>query len=488
MNLIKSTTLVAILIASSVQLRAQEVSFKLGGGTKPKLEKQSELNNFSVGGNSYFVTSNMELGAMTYYVESYTSSGSAGMQTKIDIPVGSMKDAFGLEGILGLGDQAYALVGNLNKASGKYTLTIRSIDNSGKVGTTETELMAMSYEKMMNAGFYNYSVSPDQNTLLISGLKPFEKGQTAKLKLTLFDKALKSTGSTDIELPGEDSKNKALSVHVANDGSVYVIKRSSDKIGEIVLQAYHVDMATGKLHEFALELTAPSYINSYHTAFSDKNELIIAGTYYNRQKVTVGEPKTNGIFCFIHKNQQDKLMTNFPLDAPVENLTARKVLVNGNTIYIAAEQFKEERVSPPSGSTSAFDYQYNFTHKNLYVIGIDSDGKRKFELNMPRNLSARNVNHHCVSAYFISNGKFNMVYNDERSKFTKNAGHASLIPYVVQISNDGLMTPGVAMIEKNKLPMEYILHTAKYIPTADGQINFLMNNSDENKLVMLYIK
>lgn len=491
MNLIKSTTVAAMLISSSANLMAQEVTFTLGGETTSKLVKQSKLDNFSLGGNSYFVTSYMESATMTYYVESYSDNGTAGMQGKLDVPVGVFNNSYGIDGVVGFGDQVYVLVEHLHKDAGKNTLSIRPVEGSGKVSSTDTELMVMTFEKMMNSGFYESSVSPDKNTLLISGQLPYVKDQQAKVKLALFDKTLKSIVSTEITLPGEDTKNKQLAVRVANDGSVYVIKRSMNKIGEIVLAAYQVDMKAGTLKEYAIDLTAPSYIYTYETAISDNNELIVAGTYYNRTTVTVGEKKAAGIFYFTNKNKSEKLMTNFPLDTPVDNLTARKILVNGNTIYLAAEQFKEERLDPPAsaaGTSAAFDYHYNLIHKNEYVIGIDAEGKRKFELNIPKNFTARDIDHQYVSAYFISNGKFTMVYNDERQKFTTESYHASLIPSVVQINNDGLMTPGVPFIDKIKLPYDHVLYTSKYVQTADGQINFLLGKNETSKFVKISIK
>jgi hypothetical protein len=63
-----------------------------------------------------------------------------------------------------------------------------------------------------------------------------------------------------------------------------------------------------------------------------------------------------------------------------------------------------------------------------------------------------------------------------------------LIPSVVQINNDGLMTPGVPFIDKIKLPYDHILYTSKYVQTADGQINFLLGKGEGSKFVKVSIK
>jgi len=493
MRLIQQTTLAVLALSCSTAM-AQEVSFTQAGETKTKMEKHSTLDNFRVGGTNYFVTSYMESATMTYYVESYSDNGGALSQTKLEIPVGSFNNSFNLDGVVGLGDQVYALVEHMVKETKKYTLSIRPIEGSGKVSATDTELMTMPFEKVMNSGFYESSVSPDKNMLLISGQLAYDKELEARFKLALFDKSLKSVVETEVKLPGEDTKNKQVEVVLANDGSVYLIKRSMNKIGEIVLAAYQVDMKAGTVKEYVIELTAPSYIYTYETALSDNNELIIAGTYYNRATVSVGEKKAMGIFFFTNKNKQENVTSNFLLDTPVENLTARKILVNGNTIYLAAEQFKEERIDPPAsaaGSVAALDYNYNLIHKNEYIIGIDMDGKRKFELNLAKNFSVRNFDHQYVSAYFISGGKFTLVYNDQQQKFKDlitETGHGSLIPVVVQITNDGLMQPGVPMIEKIKLPYDQVLQTAKYVQLSDGEVIFLTLKSEMDRFTKLTIK
>lgn len=491
MKLFQKTTIAALLFVCSTGLNAQEISFTQGGETATILKKQSTLENFSVSGNSYYVTSYMESASMVYYLESFTDNGAALIQTKLEIPVGVFNNSYGIDGVVGFGDQAYALVEHINKEAGKITMSIRSIDNGGKVSATDTELMVYSFEKVMNSGFYESSVSPDKNILAISGQLPFVKEQQAKVKLALFDKSLKAMVETEVSIPGEDTKNKQITVVVANDGSVYLMKRSMNKIGEIVLAAYQVDMKAGTVKEYSIDLTAPSYIYTYETALSANNELIIAGTYYNRTTVTVGEKKANGIFFFTNKNKQEKVLSNFPLDKPVDNLSARKILVNGNTIYLAAEQFKEERIDPPAsaaGTAAAFDYHYNLIHKNEYVIGMDLDGKRKFELNLAKDFSVRDIDLQYISAYFISNGKFTVIYNDQRQKYTTESGHNNLIPVVVQINNDGLMLPGIPLIDKLKLPYEYVLNTSKYVQSTDNQINFLMGRNEASKFLKVTLK
>ena len=487
MNLLKNLGSAIAILSCSVNGIAQEVTLTQGGETSTIIKKQSSLNNFAANGNSYFVTSYSESASRVYYLESFSSTGTAQIQTKLDIPGGVFNESFSIEGVLGMSNQAYVLVGNMSKSKSSNTLSIRPIENSGSVSSSDTKLMSITYEKMMNSGNYEYSVSPDQKKLLVAGVLPFVKEMEAKVKLAVFDESLKTITETEVKLPGADTKNKQIDVRVANDGTVYLIKRTSSKNGEIVLQAYMADMKSGSVKEFTMELTAPSYIYTYVTSISNNNELIVAGTTYTRATVSTGEKKATGIFYFTNKNKEENVLSAFSLDAPVENLTARKLLLSGNTIFLAAEQFKEERIDPPTGTTN-FDYNYTLIHKKEYIIGMDSDGKRKFELNLAKDFSVRNTDHQHSSAYFICNDKFTIIYNDQRQKYTTDSGYNSLIPIVVQITTDGLMQPAVPFIDKLKLPYDYVVQTAKCVQTGDDHMNFLMNKGEKNKFLKVTLK
>ena len=61
MKSIQSTGLAIALTACSFGLNAQEVSFTQGGEAATISHKQSYLDNFQVGGNSYYVTSFMRI-------------------------------------------------------------------------------------------------------------------------------------------------------------------------------------------------------------------------------------------------------------------------------------------------------------------------------------------------------------------------------------------------------------------------------------------
>lgn len=489
MTILKRTCAAFCMIFATYASQAQTVTVTQGGQTKFVQKKNSETMNFTTGGNSAFVTSYFEQAMTKYYVEGFGGNGTAQAQRELEVSPGVFNNSYGIDEVVALGGKMYALVEHLDKPAGKNTLTARLIETSGAVSKDETELMSFAFEKTMNSGF-NYSVaSEDQSKLAIVALLPYEKEMSAKLKISVYDKDLKKISSSDVTFPGEDTKNKNLKVAVANDGTVYIIKQTSMKNGEMILTVYQ-HSGTADLKEYTFELTAPNYFTNYAYSTTSAGELVIAGTYYERKTVTTGDRKISGIFYFTNKGKSEKVFKSFPLDAPVENLTARKVLINGNTIFLAAQQYKEEKINPPSAaaaSAASYDYSYNYTYKNEYVIAMDADGNKKFELTMQRDLQARDFDKQFLSAYHIVNGKFTMIYNDQTKKYTENSGYSYLVPVLVQITNDGLMQSPVVFIDKLKLHDYQVIYPAYSVQKSANEISLLTRSGELSQLVTLKI-
>jgi len=297
--------------------------------------------------------------------------------------------------------------------------------------------------------------------------------------------------TAEITIPGEDTKNKSMSILVANDGTVYFVRKTMSKIGELILTAYQYSAGSKEVKEYTMELTAPLYFDTYTSSVNQNNELIIAGTYYKRQTVTAGEKMTQGIFYFTNKGKSEKVLNSFALDQPVENLSARKILVNGNTIFLATEQFKEEKITPPAsaaGTAAALDYSYNYSHKNEYVVAFEADGSKKFVLKLDKDFAARDFDKQYYSAYFICNEKFTVIYNDQTKKYTEESGYNYLMPVLVQITNDGLMQSPVTFTDKLKLPLGFVLHPGNAVQNASNQLTMLMKNVELSQYVNLTIE
>jgi hypothetical protein len=492
MKHLKKIQLGFCLALSTVTLTAQVVTLAKGGQTEIKQVIGSDPVNFFANGDHYFFEVYMERAMMNYHLQSFDSKGGFLANTALEVSVGVLNNSYSIDQVIGFGNKAYAMVEHLDKPAGKNTLLARTIDNMGKVSTSEVEVMSIPFEKTMNSGFNYTSVSSDNKTMAVVGEMIYVKEQPAQYKIALFDQELKKTKEGTITIAGENTKNKSISQVVANDGTVYIIKKGMTKKGEITLNVYQwLPETPSEYKEYTLEVVEPNQFYNYSYAVNSSNELIISGLYYERKTFSAGEKKAVGVFYFTNKGKSEKVFKTFALDAQVDNLTSRKLLINGNTIFLTAEQYKEERITPPAsaaGSLAALDYHYNYIHKSEFVIAMDNEGTKKFQLELNKDFTARDFDKPFFSSYNIVNGKLTIVYNDQAKKYVKDDYNYSYqIPVLVQITNDGLMQSPVVLKNELKLEQYYILNPTYSLQTSNNQISFLMGNNQFYKFVGLKI-
>jgi hypothetical protein len=72
---------------------------------------------------------------------------------------------------------------------------------------------------------------------------------------------LKKIKEGTINLPGENTKNKSMSQLVANDGTVYLIRKGMTKKGEITLTVYQwLPEKPSEVTEYIIEVVEPNQI------------------------------------------------------------------------------------------------------------------------------------------------------------------------------------------------------------------------------------
>jgi hypothetical protein len=470
--------------------QAQKITLTKGGQTASDKEKGTEPLNFISNGDHYFMSKYFAKGIMNFELRSFDGKGQPLTNKKLEVSVGSFNNSFGIDDIAGMSTKVYALVEHLDKPSGKNTMTARAMDNRGNIAENGVDVMSFPFEKTMNSGFNTSSVSPDAKTLAVVGELPFEKEQPAKFKIAVYDEQLKKLKEGEITLPGENTKNKNMTPLVANDGTVYLIKKTMTKKGETTLAVYQWS-AGADVKEYTLELTPPLNIFTYTYTVNSANEFIVCGTTYERKTFTAGDKQAVGIFYFTNKGKTEKLFKTFNLDAPVDNLTARKILINGNTVFLAAEQYKEERISAPpatAGTAASFDYNYDYTHQSEYIIAMDAEGNKKFQLPLAKNFKARDFDKPYYAGYYIVNGKLIVIYNDQTMKYIKNDSYyQNQVAVLVQITNDGLMQPPVVFKNELKLDQYYALYPSVSVQDSANQLSFLMGNNEYLKFLSIKI-
>lgn len=480
-------------ISSTFSLNAQNVTLTKGSSTNSFEDKaESQTLNFTAGETRYFINKNFEMANMDYQLKSFNSKGMLLADTKMHIERGVMGNTYSIDDVIHFGTSAYTLVRHTEKGNQKNTLLARVIDNLATISEKETELIDFHIEKMMNPGQFHSSISPDNKTMAILGELPYAKDQSAALKIALYDPSLKKIKEGEVTLPGEDTKNKTLHLKVANDGTVYIIKRTTTRIGEIALKIYQWSAKNPTdLKEYVIETSEPNQIFNYVYEVNQNNEIIVSGLIYIRKTLSMNDVKATAAFYFTNKNKSEKVFTTFNLDGNVDNLTARKILVNDNTVFLIAEQYKSEKLPIPAGTPAGTKTveNFNYTHQGEYVIAMDFDGNKKFQLNVGKNFTARNFDKQYYSAYFICNDKLTIVYNDQKSKYKENyTSEYEIVPVLVQITNDGLLQSPVVFIENPKMEVDYVLYPSYVVQDTPNQLSFLMKKNSTMNLLTIKIE
>lgn len=482
----KNGIILLLFVATSCfnKMNAQTLTVTRGGSGEFATIKDARPINIVNGGNRFFITKNWKSAMMNFVQTTFDSEGKYVAGTKLEIAGGDMKNAFGIHSVLNFSGKNWALVENTNKTTSKNSLFAREIDTKGTVAKEETELMSFTYEKMMNSGFHFSSVSPDQTKLAIMGLFPYEKDQSAKGKLHIFDQQLKKTKEIEFTLPGEDTKNKTLFIKVANDGTFYILKRTTARNGEVELTVLQWNEKTSSFSEYAIDLVAPLYPTSYSVALNSDNEIIVAGVYRKRVTISAGEPMYNGIFYYNNKGKTENIMNKIEFDSPIENLEMRDIILNGDIVYITTEQYISKRDDTPANTTT-IEYNYTYTRKSNFVFGINkSDGMKKFQVELAKNSVSRNTDLQDETAYFICGGKLTAIYNDEHKKYVTN--EYGKTPVLVQITNDGLMQSPVVF--KDKLKSDFTAYPSFAVQDSDNQISFMSGNGALGQIVTVKIE
>lgn len=473
-------------------ISAQVVTMNFGEETEKYQIKNSNEKSFISGENYYFLTTNFSGAQTHYYLESFGSKGESLGNVKLEIPVGVYNNSFSISDVLGLEENAFVTVEHLDKPSGKKTLYAKKLNVSGNIANDGKEIMSFSFSKTMNSGFNLTSVSPNQKKMAVIGLLPYEKKMSAKVKVAVYDENLNEVSSSLVTIPGADTKNKRLIVNVANDGTVYLTKRTKTSKRGIILEIFQVAGESIE-KEYTFDLTLANRIYSHIQTVNDVNELIIAGTYYEQKSLVVGNQPTNGIFYFTNKEKKEGVFRINSFDTPINTLESKKILFNDNTVFLAAEQLKETRQDPApttAGTPAAFDYNYIFDHGNEYVFGLDFEGNSKFQLEFDQSFSVRNFHQQYQSSYSILGDKFTIVYNDLANKFLEEGDtcFSSIMPILVQVSDEGLMTSPVQFKNELKVPYSYTMYPSISIQKNSNQIVMLMKNNDFSKFVNLKVE
>lgn len=485
-KVITLTTSVLMSIASI----AQVVSFTAGTPFKLDVNEKEKWSSIKHNDKIHFIQSTKGIGAsIKQSICGLDGSFEKEFAPKIDM--GTFGNSHQIEDIFQFNDKLYVAVDHFSKQDTKHSFSVREVDaTTGTVLAADNELLSFNAEKMTNKGDCKFAVSPNQMVIAVIGELPFEKQQPCKMKVIVYDNAFAKKSEQEIVLPGENKRYNLFYTYVNNNGIIFIVRVGEAKNGDTQLNVYQVDTKAGaEVKEYFVNVETPNKITSYNSAVNSKGELVIAGVTTLRQTFSAGEVKANALFYF-YTSKLTEGITNFTaLDAPVENLMARKIVFNGNTTYLISEQFKEER-KPKNNSSGTLSTETDFiyTSKSNFVFGFSEEGVKKFYIELTRNIAGYNALQHMQTGVFVVNDKLTLVYSDERNRKDLNYHSNPYTHTVAQITNDGLLQTPVQLDSKAGLDDYYVFYPGLSVLNNQNQIKVLTKNIRTGKAHVAEIK
>lgn len=484
MKLAALTTGIAL---SSLTVFGQTFTLSEGGSTDTYQQKQAEEIEFTVGGNHYFITTHFESTQTHYYLQSTAADGDGLQAGELEIVGGVFNDSYSIREVVGLGESAYALVEHLDKPNGKKSLHARKVSPNSSVEEEGKEVLSFAFEKVMKSGYMEAASSPNHEYMAVVGLLPYVKKEQAKIKVAVFDKNLNEVSSSQFEIEGADVKNKRIEVQVANDGTTYITRFTNKMKEGYRLLVHQYDIGSSSVAETYEVSVGDDYrMESYGYATNDKNELVVAGTFYeNKASVSSGDIPSRSVeslFVFRTAGKSEGVMTESDIDSPMPALQISHILFSGETIFVVGEQRYEKRETPTasSGTTALSNSYYMYKHRNEFIFGFNSEGEKSFELQLEQSFDARDFDRMYSSAYHMVNGNLVAIYNDQYSKYRDDNSSAGsgIIPVGVVIEPSGLMKPAVPFINDLKLSSGYTMNPS--LSLSDGNIitTFIRSGTD----------
>jgi hypothetical protein len=350
--------------------------------------------------------------------------------------VGTRGNETEIEQIIGINNKAYVLVKNTNKSTGKNRLIAQELSEKCEIGEGEIELASFDYKKLMNAGNWIISISPDQKHLLIVGETPFEEKEIpSKLVYNYLDASMKAEKEGEITLPGENKKNNFYSAHVGNNANMFIVRNGRTRS----LNQQPTIFSSNALSKtepstYILELPEGKKLFSFSMTVLQNGSFTLAGYYDESKKIMVGDNVIKG--CFYYNSEACKDLKITTLNIPTNNLTALNMVENGNTIYLIGESYKYR--SESSSNPSSLTYNYFYTHKDINATGFETDGTKKIDVIIGRNYTDASSEIDLKPVAAVVKDKLAIFFIDNLGKYDSNYNNYK-VPTLVFINNTGLM-------------------------------------------------
>jgi hypothetical protein len=318
------------------------------------------------------------------------------------------------EGFLNLDNNMQLVKSTFSKEAKKTFVYAHAINEYGDQNDEHKEIMAISAEKAMNSGNFTCATSPDRKYAVILSELPFVKETKEKILITVIDPSLKVIFSKEFELP-YDSKRGPVNVPViANDGSVFIIKKADISKMPDLLTVFSISNDGGSIKENSVKLDDPKKFESYGFTLNTKSELVVAGYYTEDGKVSFGGTKQKGLF-YMHVNSKGEVLNyqTSTFEKSFTNHKIRQVLVKNDGKAAVISEYYVKTNNSSMGANNQLVYTTDIAQGDVYAHLINQKGEvtKSFEFSKSSKSVADGGLFGSVFGA-IHDDKLSVIYND----------------------------------------------------------------------------
>ncbi len=382
------------------------------------------------------------------------------------------------------------------KANVLYT---NEIGSDGTKSEALTEIAAENAEKMAKRGNFTVKSSADGSKVMIQFEPERIKDTKEQLKFTVADANLKTIWANTFTLSYDWDKAVNNDAMVANDGKVFVVKKTFLKY-DPQYDVLVADEAGKNIKQLKIDLSGKKFA-TINYQLNSAQDLIITGFNSEDGKVVAGGTTSHGAYYRKVDNKSMEMTASMDnkFEKPYKNLTLRKTcLASDGKMFLFAEKYWEEKSA--SGRMKdgwpVDDIHYN--NNEALVVSLDAAGKLVYNQVINKEQKSTNdlgANNGIITA--VDEGVALVMFNDYELKYIPNPTpkqsddlRYSRIPVIAAINTDGK----VAMLPQFNTPVGGVRSTVWpnsliYENAPDGSIIFRASNvSGEYKMARLTIK
>ena len=371
--------------------------------------------------------------------------------------------------------------------TGEQELLVQTIEISGEISAP---IILTKYKN--NGGYktaYKIAVSSDSKKVVVLVEQPFQKDKKEKITLILYDKELKlqkiNTKTLDVIVK---HKRKNFPI-IANDGSVYVLKKYYNKKSQFYIYFFNnetkeqakISLRSRDVISLTYNISEDGVLNVFGF-FSAPLKSNYEGVFSLRFNKSVHPEYRNEVFLTQNvvqafKSKKEIKSKGYGLD----NFHLKSIFVDSlNNYFLVAEHFlikNDKNVS-------------EHYRKGLLIVRFNSKGNFIWAeplLLEQLELYEKKVNSWISSIPFSFNNQLNIIYNSVNYKAKKSAektGNTIFNIHWIKFDKNGIQTK-IPTSKLNEFKGQEMGLMPKFVAQNENEIILLMQNENKNKFRLI---